>query len=249
MPPLASCLRQNKIALALSNVDNTVQMQNTRKENADEQGSTTSATMVTKEKNDDDDSSVSTTSTDATKEMESLADEGDNDNDDDYDDDDDDDMTVHLDIIDIGADDTDGDDDDVRDSSRACATADRSKKDDGHSDNENENDVGQKQLTAKQQCRKIRFEQHRDKVLSDIPQHFKDRFGKIFFTMRSRFFRPVLVLNPFSISPGRERYSWCEKYDKVNPLWFVSCFLVLASWGSSILTLCLYFPNQNGKIS
>eukprot|EP00539_Tryblionella_compressa_P012883 CAMPEP_0178824176 /NCGR_PEP_ID=MMETSP0746-20121128/5538_1 /TAXON_ID=913974 /ORGANISM="Nitzschia punctata, Strain CCMP561" /LENGTH=79 /DNA_ID=CAMNT_0020485835 /DNA_START=112 /DNA_END=348 /DNA_ORIENTATION=- len=55
---------------------------------------------------------------------------------------------------------------------------------------------------------KARFEAERDKVLSEIPQALKDKFGTIgFCTVEDDddetkvYYQPVLIVNPFEVPP------------------------------------------------
>lgn len=69
---------------------------------------------------------------------------------------------------------------------------------------------------------KKNFDANRDAVLATLPVSHKNLFNQIGFTkkakmgLNSRAYVPVLVVNPYSTSPGKARNSWFAAYETVS---------------------------------
>jgi hypothetical protein len=67
-------------------------------------------------------------------------------------------------------------------------------------------DQGQKQV----------FEQQKEEIMRTVPNAVKQRFGEIVFATFGSYIGPVLVLNPYHVSPGPVRDQWFKMYAKVS---------------------------------
>jgi hypothetical protein len=63
---------------------------------------------------------------------------------------------------------------------------------------------------------KKEFEEERDRTLKSIPKSYKSMFGQIGFVKWGKVDYPVLILNPYNISPGPVRNQWLSMYKKVR---------------------------------
>ncbi|KAG7361462.1 hypothetical protein IV203_036563 [Nitzschia inconspicua] len=58
------------------------------------------------------------------------------------------------------------------------------------------------------------FEQEREEIMATVPKAVKKRFGEILFATFGSYIGPVLILNPYHVSPGPVREQWFKMYAK-----------------------------------
>jgi hypothetical protein len=60
------------------------------------------------------------------------------------------------------------------------------------------------------------FEQEKEEIMRTVPKAVKNRFGQIVFATFGSYIGPVLILDPYRISPGPVRDQWLKMYHKVS---------------------------------
>jgi hypothetical protein len=73
------------------------------------------------------------------------------------------------------------------------------------------------------------FEEKKEEIMRTVPKAVKKRFGEIVFATFGSFIGPVLILDPYRISPGPVRNQWLKMYQKVSQSKriFLHCLLTL----------------------
>lgn len=63
---------------------------------------------------------------------------------------------------------------------------------------------------------KAAFEQERDEILRQLPDAYKNMFGRIGFAKWSNMTLPVLILNPYDVPPRPVRAQWLGHFQNVR---------------------------------
>lgn len=85
--------------------------------------------------------------------------------------------------------------------------------------------VQERDVQRKMKDKKIGLEISRKLTLDEVPESVKERFGQIYFSKWSKQTLPVLVMNPYSVPPGKVREMWVEMFNRVSELIsHITCF-------------------------
>jgi hypothetical protein len=60
------------------------------------------------------------------------------------------------------------------------------------------------------------FEHQKEEIMRTVPKAVKKRFGEVVFATFGSYIGPVLILDPYRISPGPVRDQWLKMYHKVS---------------------------------
>ena len=92
------------------------------------------------------------------------------------------------------------------------------------------------------------FEQQREEIMALVPESVKGRFGEIAYAAFGKYFGPVLILDPYHVSPGQVRDQWFKMFHNVslqhkvmNKHYGRGCWRAHLACSMIVLSFFLYF--------